>query len=76
MKILASEIEDNHNNTTRFFILSSQDSAPSGNDKTSIVFLLQHKPGTLYEALRAFADRGINLTKIEPRPRQAKTLGI
>jgi len=72
MKILASEIEHNPNNTTRFFILSGKDSPPTGNDKTSVVFLLQHKPGTLYEVIRIFADRGINLTKIESRPTRQK----
>ena len=72
MKILANEIEDNPNNTTRFFILSGKDSPPTGNDKTSVVFLLQHKPGTLYEVIRIFADRNINLTKIESRPTRQK----
>ena len=38
MKVIAREIEDNPNNFTRFFILSKQDSPPTGNDKTSIVF--------------------------------------
>ncbi len=68
MKILAQEIEDNPNNFTRFFLLAQHDSPPSGNDKTSIVFSVSHKPGALYEFLRELAASNINLTKIESRP--------
>ena len=68
MKIIAREIEDNPHNFTRFFILSKEDSVPTGNDKTSIVFSLKHKPGALYDCLRVFASRNINLTKLESRP--------
>ncbi|MCD6452795.1 MAG: prephenate dehydratase [Dehalococcoidales bacterium] len=68
MKTLTCEIEDNPNNFTRFFILSEKDSPPSGNDKTSIVFSVKHKPTALYNFLTEFITRGINLTKIESRP--------
>ena len=68
MKILAKEIEDNPHNFTRFFVLSKEDSPPTGSDKTSIVFSLKHKPGALYECLREFASRKVNLTKLESRP--------
>ncbi len=68
MKIIAREIEDNPHNFTRFFILSKEDSPPTGNDKTSIVFSLKHKPGALYDCLREFAERKVNLTKLESRP--------
>ena len=72
MEIIASEIEDNPNNFTRFFILSKQDSPPSGNDKTSIVFSVKHRPGALYEFLKELAARNINLTKLESRPTRQK----
>lgn len=72
MKIIASEIEDAPNNFTRFFILSKEDSPPSGNDKTSIVFSVKHRPRALYEFLQEFAVRNINLTKIESRPTRQK----
>ena len=68
MKILAKEIEDNPHNFTRFFVLSKEDSPPTGYDKTSIVFSLKHKPGALYDCLGEFARRKINLSKLESRP--------
>jgi chorismate mutase/prephenate dehydratase len=72
MNVLACEIEDNPNNFTRFFILSKEDSPPSRNDKTSIVFSVKDRPKALYNFLKAFAARDINLTKIESRPTRQK----
>ena len=72
MKIIAREIEDNPNNFTRFFILAREDSPPSGNNKTSIVFSAKDKPGALLESLNVFASRKINLTKLESRPTRQK----
>jgi chorismate mutase/prephenate dehydratase len=68
LKILAREIEDNRWNSTRFFLLGKQDAPPTGSDKTSIVTLLKHQPGTLYQVIKEFAEREINLTKVETRP--------
>jgi len=68
MKVLAKEIGDTPNNYTRFFVLSKQDSPPSGQDKTSIIFSVKSVPGALYHILEEFATRKINLTKIESRP--------
>ncbi len=68
MHILVKDIADNPENYTRFFILSTEDSPATGKDKTSIIFSAVHKPGSLYHALGEFAERDINLTKIESRP--------
>ena len=73
MQILAKDIADNKENYTRFFVLSQQDSAPTGKDKTSIIFSAKHEPGSLYHALGEFAKRKINLARIESRPTK-KTL--
>jgi len=68
MEILAQEIEDNPSNFTRFFVLAKHDSPATGNDKTSIVFSVTHRPGALYGLLRELAASQVNLTKIESRP--------
>jgi len=72
MKILAREIEDTPTNYTRFFVISKEDAAKTGKDKTSIIFAAKHKPGALYHALEEFEKRKINLTKIESRPTRQK----
>lgn len=68
MKVLARDISNTPDNYTRFLVISTEDSPPTGNDKTSIIFSLKHVPGSLYKALEEFALREINLTKIESRP--------
>jgi len=69
LEILASGIEDFPFNYTRFFLLSLDDPPRAQRSKTSLVFSSRHRPGALYECLGEFATRGINLTKIESRPR-------
>jgi chorismate mutase/prephenate dehydratase len=68
MKIVARDIADNSSNYTRFLVLSHEDTAPTGDDKTSVIFSAKHAPGSLYKALGEFATRNINLTRIESRP--------
>lgn len=69
MHILEEGIEDKKNNFTRFFVISKQlVDKPSGKDRTSIIFALEHKPGSLYQVLKEFSRKSINLTRIESRP--------
>jgi prephenate dehydratase len=75
MSVLAADIQDNADNATRFVILGRDCPASTGRDRTSLVFsLAADRPGGLLAALRPFADRGINLSRIESRPTKA-TLG-
>ena len=69
LEVLAKGIQDSEHNVTRFVVLNKQDSPPTGDDKTSLCFsFADDKAGLLYEALREFAERNVNLAKIESRP--------
>lgn len=68
MQIIAEGIEDSEVNYTRFLVLGRKIVPRSGNDKTSIIFGVEHKPGSLFRALKVLSRRRINLTKIESRP--------
>jgi len=66
--ILAPDIETNINNYTKFFIISKKRAERAKMNKTSLVFSTKNIPGALYNILGAFANRNINLTKLESRP--------
>ncbi|HHB90694.1 MAG TPA: prephenate dehydratase [Anaerolineae bacterium] len=70
LEILAPGIEDLVFNYTRFFIISRGEPPYAENAKTSLVFATSHSPGALVACLNEFASRGINLTKLESRPRR------
>ena len=70
LEILDRGIEDLAFNYTRFFVLGLEDPPRSQRSKTSLVFTTRHQPGALYESLGEFARRGVNLSKIESRPRR------
>lgn len=68
LDILDEDIQDNCNNTTRFAVIGKQVTKPTGNDRTSLLFHIHHKPGTLVEALECFHKHNIDLVRIESRP--------
>jgi prephenate dehydratase len=68
LEIAASGIQDNDNNLTRFVVLSKKSSEKASNNKTSIVFSTEDKPGSLYRILDIFGLWDINMTRIESRP--------
>lgn len=75
-RVLAEDVEDRPGNLTRFVWLAPADAAgdPGPRAKTSLVFwgAGDESPGWLVAALHEFADRGINLTRIESRPRRVR----
>ena len=68
LQILASTIQDRDNNRTRFICISKNLEIYPGSDKTSIMMVLPHRPGSLYKLLARLYTLGINVTKLESRP--------
>ncbi len=71
LDILAEAIQDSFYNFTRFLILAKKTTPREEKPyKTSIVFALNHRAGELVTALKLFSDRGVNMSKLESRPRR------
>jgi chorismate mutase / prephenate dehydratase len=68
LRVLASPIEDLPDNWTRFFIIGPEDTKQQTRDKTSILFTVPNRPGSLHQVLFHLAGEGINMTKLESRP--------
>jgi chorismate mutase/prephenate dehydratase len=68
LDILAAHIEDEPNNTTRFWVLGGHAVPPSGKDETSLVMAAQNKPGAMVALLEPFAQHGVSMSRLESRP--------
>ena len=65
---LGDDVQNSHNNYTRFICISKKLEIFPGANKTSLMLTLPHRPGSLYNMMAKFASAGLNLTKIESRP--------
>ncbi len=73
LRVLKRDIQDYQSNATRFIVIGREPPAPTGRDKTSLLIsLARDRPGFLHEVLGVFAERRINLTKVESRPTKRK----
>ncbi|OGA91994.1 MAG: chorismate mutase [Betaproteobacteria bacterium RIFCSPLOWO2_12_FULL_66_14] len=68
LKLVARNIEDDPNNTTRFLVLGEHDAAPSGKDLTSIVMSAPNRPGAVHALLTPIARHGVSMSRLESRP--------
>jgi len=72
LPLMQKNVEDHHDNTTRFLVIGQHDSPASGEDKTALVMSIKDEPGALQELIQAFSSRHIGLTRIESRPSKKK----
>jgi len=68
LEVIARNIEDQPDNTTRFLVLGRNGIPASGDDKTSLVLSTRNEPGALYGLLQPLSANGVSMTRIESRP--------
>lgn len=72
LKIIENNINDDKENSTRFIVISQNKNEEKIGKKTSIIFGVKNKPGSLFNAIESFKTFGVNMTKIESRPSKKK----
>ncbi|MFA5313909.1 MAG: prephenate dehydratase [Methanomassiliicoccales archaeon] len=73
MKVMKEDIQNHQRNVTRFFVLEKNPPTNLPGDKTSLAFTTKNVPGALFKCIGAFAEHGVNITKLESRPRRERT---
>ena len=68
LEVIEESIQDRATNTTRFLVIGEKTCPATGNDRTSILFSIHDRPGSLVKALKAFDKLKVNMSKIESRP--------
>lgn len=71
--VIRESVEDSSDNFTRFVVLGRDIPEPTGDDKTSVLLVIEDRVGALFDALEAFKKNGINLSLIESRPSRLKS---
>lgn len=72
LRVVHERIQDREGNATRFVLVGKRLTAPTGHDKTTLVFSTPHERGALRRVLEVFDAEGLNLTRIESRPLQGQ----
>lgn len=70
LNVIEEAINDQPGNETRFITLGKIETKPTGNDKTSIICIINDKPGALFEVLGIFAAQKLSMTRLESQPYQ------
>jgi len=70
LTVLAEHIQTYPDNFTKFGVIGTRDAGLGTANKTSLVMAGDDRPGSLYRSLKPLAERGVNLTKLESRPRR------
>lgn len=65
---VASDIQDEPHNRTRFYAIGHQDNPPSGRDKTSLILAVPNRAGAVVQMLAPLAENGVSMTRFESRP--------
>jgi chorismate mutase/prephenate dehydratase len=68
LHLLARDIEDSADNTTRFLVLGTQEVGPSGRDRTSLVVSAPNRPGAIHRLLAPLARHAVSMSRLESRP--------
>jgi len=68
LNLLWRNVQDESRNITRFLVLSRDDVAPSGRDKTSLILSARNVPGAIQDLLLPLSRNGVSMTRLESRP--------